>query len=138
MVLRPFNATFPRLQRTNSVPEFIDTVKEKFTEYQAQNIFRGAPEKAMYVYEIERDGLSQVGLIAAVSIQDYLEERVMRHEHTLVEKEVKQAELLQQRNAVVKPVLLAHRHHQALADLLNGYVQNKAPGWELNLEQLNQ
>lgn len=138
MVLRPFHATFPRLQRTSSVADFIDTVKEKYVAYKSQKIFRTATEKAMYVYEIKSNGLSQVGLIAAVSIQDYLEERVKRHEHTLVDKEVKQAELLEQRSAVVKPVLLAHRHHQALADLLDSYVTNKVPGWELNLSHLKE
>ncbi|MEL7222574.1 MAG: DUF1015 family protein [Bacteroidota bacterium] len=138
MVLRPFHATFPRLQRTKSVEEFIETVKEKYVEYRSRKVFRRAEEEAMYVYEIESNGLSQVGLIAAVSIQDYLEERVKRHEHTLVDKEVKQADLLKERNAVVKPVLLAHRHHQALADLLSGYVQKKVPGWELNLSHLSE
>ncbi|MEM1214579.1 MAG: DUF1015 family protein [Bacteroidota bacterium] len=133
MVLRPFTAAFPAWAKLNDSAQFLATVRERFSDYKAQDLFLAELEPAMYAYQISLPQGSKIGLIAAVSIQDYLEERVKRHEHTLVAKEVKQAELLRERDAVVKPVLLAHRPHQALADLLRTYVERHSPTHELHL-----
>ncbi|MEL6658186.1 MAG: DUF1015 family protein [Bacteroidota bacterium] len=134
MVVRPFAAVLSRPKQIPDYPSFLDQVKEKFTTFRDQKYFSASRPAAMYVYQVIEGGQSRTGLIAAVSIQDYLEERVKRHEHTLVAKEVKQAELLLQRQAVVKPVLLAHRHHQALADLLASYTNQHSPVQELHLQ----
>lgn len=117
--------------------EFIKTVRENYPYYQDKGIFPNAEPRAMYVYQITRAGQSQTGLIAAVSVQDYIKERVKRHEHTLVAKEIKQAELLKQRTAVVKPILLAHRHHEELAKLLQQHAQGPST-WQLDLPQIDE
>ncbi|WP_020536258.1 DUF1015 family protein [Lewinella cohaerens] len=133
MVVRPFAATFSRPEQIPDLAAFLASVKEDFKVFYEKEYFSAPQPAAMYIYQVKANGQERTGLIAAVSIQDYLEERVRRHEHTLVAKEVRQAELLHQRGAVVKPVLLAHRHHQALADLLAAHAQIHAPFQELHL-----
>ncbi len=134
MVLRPFSAVLSRPEQIDDYSGFLGRVKENFTDYLDKGYFSEAQPPAMYAYQVVVGGQARTGLLAAVSIQDYLEERVKRHEHTLVAKEVKQAELLIQRGAVVKPVLLAHRHHQALADLLSTHTNQFPPIQELHLQ----
>ena len=134
MVVRPFAAVLSRPEQIPDYAAFLNRVKENFTTYETQGYFSPTRPPAMYVYQVIQGGQARTGLIAAVAVQDYLEERVKRHEHTLVAKEVKQAELLLQRQAVVKPVLLAHRHHQALADLLASYTNQHTPIQELHLQ----
>lgn len=133
MVVRPFAAVLSKPEQIPDYSQFLGSVKEDFIDFQAKGYFSAPHSPAMYVYQVVVGDQSRTGLIAAVSIQDYLEERVRRHEHTLVAKEVKQAELLQHRGAVVKPVLLAHRHHQALADLLSTHANQHEPTQELHL-----
>jgi len=133
MVVRPFAATFSRPEQIPDLAAFLGSVKEDFKDYFEKGYFTAPELPAMYIYQVKAQGKERTGLIAAVSVQDYLEERVRRHEHTLVAKEVKQAELLQQRGAVVKPILLAYRHHQELADLLAAHAQIHAPFQELSL-----
>lgn len=134
MVVRPFAAVLSKPEEIPNYTTFLGKVKEDFPEFHAQGYFSDPHAPAMYVYQVVVGDQSRTGLIAAVSIQDYLEERVKRHEHTLVAKEVKQAELLKHRGAVVKPVLLAHRHHQALADLLSTHANQYPPTQELHLQ----
>lgn len=133
MVVRPFAATFSRPEQIPDLSAFLATVKEEFNDYRAKGYFGSPQEPGMYIYQVVVNGKRRTGLIAAVSVQDYLEERVRRHEHTLVAKEIRQAELLEIREAVVKPILLAHRHHQGLADLLGAHTQMHPPMQELHL-----
>jgi len=126
MVVRPFAAVFPHLANISDPVSFLEDVKVNYPAYHGEGLFTDPQAPAMYVYQIATNKHRQTGLLAAVAVQSYLEDQIRRHEHTLVAKEIKQAELLAERQAVVKPVLLAHRHHQALADLLAEHVVQHA------------
>lgn len=134
MVVRPFSGSFSRPERIADLNAFLTTAKEDYRDYQQRGYFTSPQEAAMYIYQVTIGEKVRTGLIAAVAVKDYLEERVRRHEHTLVAKEVRQAELLQARGAVVKPILLAHRHHQGLANLLEAYTVTHPPFQELQLD----
>lgn len=127
MLVSPFAAIFPKQDTIERSTEQLEQIKIKYPAFQQADFFTDGQPPAMYVYQIQVDhDIPKTGLVAAVSLQAYIEERIKRHEHTLVAKEVKQAELLRERGAVVKPVLLAHRHHEALAQLLTRLSQGPA------------
>lgn len=134
MVVRPFQAKFPSSKLTDPSTKFFQSAREQFPQFNQNGFYQSFSEKAMYVYRIQdTDKPPKTGIVAAVSVHEYLEERVKRHENTLVAKEETQAELLLERQASVKPVLLAHRPHQALADLLESYCQKEAPSYEVTI-----
>ncbi|PSR12274.1 MAG: hypothetical protein C7N36_12490 [Bacteroidetes bacterium] len=138
MVVRPFAAVFPHLANISDPVSFLEDVKVNYPAYHGEGLFTDPQAPAMYVYQIATNKHRQTGLLAAVAVQSYLEDQIRRHEHTLVAKEIKQAELLAERQAVVKPVLLAHRHHQALADLLAEHVVQHAATTTLLLPELGE
>jgi uncharacterized protein (DUF1015 family) len=118
--IHPFPAAFPREECLDE--EFFRRAKEFYRSYWEEGCF-AEEAAAMYVYQITENDRQRTGLLAAVSMEDYRQGRVKRHEHTLGPKEQQQLALLIQRRASVKPVLLAHQHHQPLVDWLLNFAQ---------------
>lgn len=133
MVIKPFEATFPQVDQITDKKYFFNTAKENYRTFLAQNCFQEKKQNAFYVYEITKGDSVHCGLLAAVSVQEYIDQHIKRHEHTLVPKEEKQAILLHERQAVVKPILLVHRTQQDLISILNRVKLTQAPAFELNI-----
>lgn len=98
-------------------------MKEEFPKYHQAGLFKDAEPDAIYIYQIHSALHQYTGLIACADIQDYLEGKIKKHEHTLTEKEEKQLQLLENRQAIVKPVLLTYANVQAIDDWMDNYIK---------------
>ena len=92
-----------------------------------RNYFRQLRDQRILIEEIERqmlvyrqtdevNGLIFEGIIAGVSIQDYLNGSVKKHEHTRTQKELKLVKHMEVTHAVGEPVLLCYESHHDLPD----------------------
>ncbi len=133
MLIHPFEATFPELDAIPDINSFIKTTKEDYRFFQSQGYFQKPESQAMYVYQISKQDEIHLGLMASVSVQEYIDGHIKKHEHTLVPKEERQAILLDERKAVVKPILLVHRSQQALSGFLNQICTKNTPVFEFYL-----
>lgn len=88
----------------------------------------------MYVYEIVKQGKPHLGLLCTVAVADFLEGHIKKHENTIHSKEQQQVSLALKRNALVKPVLLAHRNHEAISHTLASYAETNTPGITIHLD----
>lgn len=70
-----------------------------------------------YLYELERMGHIQTGLIGCVSIDDYLNGRIRKHENTKTEKEKALTSYMEKCRIQTGPIFLAHRENPALSDI---------------------
>jgi uncharacterized protein (DUF1015 family) len=127
MQLLPFRATFPKLEKIQTPEQFFGTVKQDYHKYFEEGFFHEISEPSMFVYQITKGGRSFTGVISGVHIEDCLNERILKHEETLAEKEEKQLQLLLRRKAAVKPVLLAHQPVPEIKNWLEVYKQEKLP-----------
>ncbi|MFT4145591.1 MAG: DUF1015 family protein [Mobilitalea sp.] len=71
-----------------------------------------------YVYELIMSGRSQTGLVACASIDDYLNNRIKKHENTREEKEIDRIKHVDSCNAQTGPIFLAYRAHQLINDIV--------------------
>ena len=133
MIIQPFEAVFPNLEVISDTQAFFNTAKEKYRFFQEQAFFQAAKQPAFYVYQINRNEMTHCGLIASVSVAEYINEHIKKHEHTLVPKEEKQAILLEERQAVVKPILLVHRSQRTLAEMMQHICIKNSPAFELKI-----
>ncbi len=82
-------------------------VKRKFNAWCREGIFQRDATPTYTIYEQSHDGISSCGVIAAVSVEDYLEGRVKVHEQTLSAREEIFTEYLEATGMNAEPVLLA-------------------------------
>ncbi|MBR6402841.1 MAG: DUF1015 domain-containing protein [Eubacterium sp.] len=62
-----------------------------------------------YIYELIMDGRSQTGIVATVSVDDYISGTIMKHENTLAAKEQDRINHIYNCSAQTGPIFLAYR-----------------------------
>lgn len=127
MNIYPFQAIFPKEDLITSADSFFGSMKYQFTEYYKSGFFDKSPQEALYLYQINHNGTKNLGLIATTDIKDFSSNKVLKHEKTLAAKEQNMMQLMLQRNALIKPVLLAYKSNKLVGDYLKKTVRRKKP-----------
>lgn len=103
-------------------PEVYDKAVEMFIRFQ-ENGWLVQDEKEMYyVYAQTMNGRTQYGLVAAASVDDYLNGIILKHELTRPDKEEDRMIHVRVNNANVEPVFFTYRAHQELDQLIASWV----------------
>jgi uncharacterized protein (DUF1015 family) len=84
-------------------------INENFEEFLDEGILVKDSFPSIYVYQINRDGLTQTGIWTTTSIDDYLNNVVRKHEHTRADREQSLIDYLQQTGIDANPVLITYK-----------------------------
>lgn len=95
--------------------------------------FRQDEAPCYYVYELTMEGRVQTGLVACVSIDDYLGGVVKKHENTRADKEEDRIRHVDACNAQTGPIFLAYRAHPAVCDVI-GRTKRETPVYDFTGE----
>jgi len=71
-----------------------------------------------YVYKLRMGEHEQVGLVTAASVEDYVQNRIKKHEHTRPDKELDRATHIDSLNAQAGPVFLTYRAQKEIDSLI--------------------
>ncbi|MEL6924857.1 MAG: DUF1015 family protein [Bacteroidota bacterium] len=134
MNIFPFQAVYPDLDFIASPDSFFGTVKENYVEYKENDFFKKTDREAIYIYQIKSKWRNYLGLVACADIEDYLEGHILKHENTLAPKEQQQMQLLLNRKAMVKPILLTYPDVAYINELLQGYIEKHPPFLKTHFE----
>ena len=72
-----------------------------------------------YIYELIMDGRSQTGIVAVVSVDDYIDGTIMKHENTLAAKEQDRINHIYNCSAQTGPIFLAYRDRAKVNEIVN-------------------
>ena len=92
--------------------------RENLERLRAEGILRQDPSPRYYAYRLSLDEHQQTGLVAAASVDAYLEGRIRRHELTRPAKEQDRVRQISALNAQTGPVFLAYRAAAAIDNRL--------------------
>ncbi len=73
-----------------------------------------------YVYELVMEGRSQIGIVACASVDDYLSQRIKKHENTREDKEIDRIRHVDTCKAQTGPIFLAYRSHPVIREAIKG------------------
>lgn len=135
MKLFPYRAIYADLDLVASTDAFFSSAKIQYMDYVENGFYRDALNPSIYIYEISENGDSHLGLLACLDIDEYSQQNVLIHEYTLLDKEHQFMELLLERKAMIKPVLLSHTKSKDLQSVLRKYKNKLKPFIELNFEE---
>ena len=120
--------SFLRIDRAETqLPDDVDTyderVYEKARELLWSMVEAGAfveeQEPAYYIYELTMDGRSQTGIVGCASIDDYLSDRIKKHEKTRADKEVDRIRHVETCGAQTGPIFLAYREDERITQIVD-------------------
>ncbi|NUY82283.1 DUF1015 domain-containing protein [Flavobacterium sp. MAH-1] len=94
-------------------------VRSKYTDFKSEGILKKETQPILYLYEMQSKSRSYTGIIAGVSIQDYLDGKIKKHEDTLEYRVEQFEEYLHITGFNTEPVLIAYPENKTLSDWIS-------------------
>lgn len=115
------------LELPESVDDYDDAVYEhgcaNFRRMIEDGILQKDERPYFYVYRQVMDGRPQTGLVATVSVDEYVENKIRRHEFTRKDKEVDRTRHFDVCNAHTEPVFLTYRQRDDISRLIDDFIE---------------
>lgn len=112
-----------------SVGLYDDRVYEKAAEnlarFEAQGVYAQDTDRKFYFYRLVMNGRAQTGIVGCASIDDYLENRIKKHELTRADKELDRIRHVDTCAAQTGPIFLAYKESEALDALIEAETQGE-------------
>lgn len=84
----------------------------------------------LYIYKEIMDGVPQVGLVGCVSIDDYMNDIIKKHEFTRADKEQDRINHVDYTNSNTGPIFLTYRSKNEVNDIINHWMAGKKPVYD--------
>ena len=119
----------PEIDFEPGIDEHDERVYEKAVEnyknFKAKKWFVQDNTDSYYVYAQTMNGKTQYGLVVCASVEDYMEERIKKHELTRKDKEEDRMKHVRINNANIEPVFFAYPHNDELDLIVKEVVKNE-------------
>ncbi len=125
MKIFPFRALYPNLDLIASSDTFFASIKYQYPECYMNGFYNKSEEPGLYIYEIEDKEYTYLGILGCLDINEYRQDNILIHENTLAQKEQKFIDLLLDRKAMIKPILLSHTYSEELEQALVYHKRDK-------------
>lgn len=122
MVINTFKAIYPNINFITESESYFEGVKNEYVELKENGFFISKSFESFYICQIVSESRTYTGLIAAVSIHDYLNGHIKGHEATLSAKEQVHVNIVLKNKAFLKPVLLTFPNVEEITQSLNEYI----------------
>lgn len=119
----------PEIDLPEGTDEHDDRVYEQGAEalrrFAASDAFVVEAEPAYYVYRLVMDGRAQAGIFALVTVDEYDDDTILKHERTRPDKEDDRTRHIVTQRAHAEPVMLTYRGTPALDALVEDAMQGE-------------
>ena len=95
-----------------------ETAKKTLSKMEEDGIYINDESKRYYFYRQIMDGRAQTGIVGCASIDDYLENRIKKHEFTRADKEIDRIRHVDTCSAQTGPIFLTYRDSSALDKII--------------------
>jgi uncharacterized protein (DUF1015 family) len=120
-VIHP-DMTATKLHKTIDLESRFRLVRRKYESCLEDEILVREEKPSFYIYRQIKNGHPFTGIIGAVSVDDYLQGRIKKHEHTLARREDTFVKYLDTTNINAEPVLLMAQSSKAIEDIFEKYL----------------
>ena len=105
--------------------EVYDTARKTLDKMEKDGVYINDTEKKYYFYRQIMDGRGQTGIVGCASIQDYVENRIKKHELTRADKEVDRINHVDTCSAHTGPIFLTYKDSSALDEIIEKQTQGE-------------
>ncbi len=106
-------------------PAVYRKAKENLDQMVRRGIYIKEDKPCFYIYRLTMDGRSQTGLVACTSIDEYMDNRIKKHELTRAAKEEDRVRHVDVCNANTGPIFLAYRPRREIDEIIEKCVQKE-------------
>lgn len=95
-------------------------------------------EPCLYIYKQIMNGRGQVGIVGCASIDDYINNVIKKHEHTLAKKEQDRINHVNICDANTGPIFLTYRKNDNISRVVNEWMDSHEPVYDFVSDDVNQ
>ncbi len=99
---------------------------ENLKKFESDGVYINDNDKKYYFYRQVMDGRAQTGIVGCASIDDYIENRIKKHEFTRADKEIDRIKHVDTCSAHTGPIFLAYKDCKILDEIIKEET-DKAP-----------
>lgn len=110
-------------------PDVYLQARKNLEDFFARGVLIRDDRPNFYIYRQTMDGRTQTGIVGCVSVDEYLEGKIKKHELTRVEKEQDRINHFDVCNANTEPVFLTYRHTDKLSGLIDSWINAHEPAY---------
>ena len=114
-------------------PKVYDKAVENFNAFQQKGWLVQDDKEHYYIYAQTMDGRTQYGIVIAANVDDYMNERIKKHELTRRDKEEDRMKHVRCNNANIEPVFFAFPDNDVLENIIKTVTKNK-PEYDFTAE----
>ena len=92
---------------------------ETLKKFENDGVYINDNEKKYYFYRQIMNGRAQTGIVGCASIDDYMENRIKKHEFTRADKEIDRIKHVDICSAHTGPIFLAYKECEALDEIIS-------------------
>lgn len=106
-------------------PCVYDKAVENFNAFQQNGWLVQDEKEHYYIYAQTMDGRTQYGIVVAANVDDYMSERIKKHELTRRDKEEDRMKHVRINNANIEPVFFAFPDNEALQSVIDNVTKEE-------------
>ena len=122
--LHIINPDYKDKRKASGITKF-KLVKKKFKQFIDKGIFKKDILESYYIYQKNNQLNTFTGIIGASSVEDYLNNKIKKHEQTLTKRENMFCDYLATTGFNADPVLLTYEKNKKIAEILNKLTCNR-------------
>jgi len=108
--------------------------KENLDSFISNGILVREQKPMLYIYRQVMDGRVQTGIVACVSVDEYADGTIKKHELTRVEKEIDRINHFDVCSANTEPIFLTYRADKRISSLVEGFLSNNQAEYDFTLD----
>lgn len=108
-----------------------EKAKANIEERLEKGIFVKEDKPALYIYRQIMDGRVQTGIVGCVSVDEYQNNIIKKHEFTRVEKELDRINHFDVCDTNTEPVFLTYRDDKRIRMIIEGFIANNDPAYDI-------
>lgn len=132
------NVIKPEISLASGIDPYDQSVynagKSNFLALLEQGIFIRDEKDCLYVYELTMNGHIQSGIVACAWVEDYLQDRIKKHELTRPDKEEDRKKLIRTSMINAEPVFFAYRAMAKLDQIVAGVKESSVPVYDFSAD----
>ncbi|OAA88398.1 DUF1015 domain-containing protein [Clostridium ljungdahlii] len=91
-------------------------------------------KRNLYIYRLIRNGKAQTGIVGCTSIDDYIDNKIKKHEFTRKDKEQDRINHVDTCDANTGPIFLTYRHNEKINNIVDKWTNEKKPVYDFIAE----
>ena len=107
-----------------------EKAKENLNALEKNGICEQDEKPMLYIYRQVMNGREQTGIVGCTAVDDYLENKIKKHEFTRADKEADRIHHVDTCDANTGPIFLTHRENKTVSDITVNWKNTHSPVYD--------